>query len=415
MKTHSRRLSMALAIVMVLSLLVAFPAVVSAADTNLANGLTPAVVGADGTTVVFGSAEGYTAHPSGAQALTAVTDGDYGTAQSTTLELLGSNRVWEFTFTLAETSTLSSVAVYFFDGLTSGADDTRAWNADTFAVTVDGVTVAGTGVSTSGLTYGYADTKYAYTFNAPVTGKTVKISASSPKYVLAIGEIEIMGSVGTSGEGGGSTDTPVVTPGVATNYVSGLTATSVFDNINHGAEATGGYLSSGGAQTYAVLTDGVNASAQAEALELCGTASVWDVTFDLGATKTDISSVVIYSRNSYAADASADARAFDSSKIAVLVSTDNATWTTATGSYVEEAVDGYTNLKVTYTLNAPATARYMKITVAPTFEYVLALGEIEVWGGASSSDTPSTDSFALAMTASDAQYNGADCVAVDIV
>ena len=410
MKTHSRRLSMALAIVMVLSLLVAFPAVVSAADTNLAVGLTPAVLSADGNTEV-----GFL-HTSGAQALTAMTDGsDYGSAQAQTVEFLGTARVWNLTFTLAETSTLSSVAVYVFDGVTSGEDDTRGWNESAFAVTVDGVAVAGVGAATSGLTYGYANTKYVYTFNAPVAGKTVKITASSPAYVLAIGEIEIMGSVGTSGEGGGSTDTPVVTPGTSANYVSGIAPKSVYSEYkgSNVVFGTDGSAHASGAQTTAVLSDGANATAQAEALELLGTACDWDVTFDMGAVKSDVSSVVIYTRNSHATDS--DERGWDSTKLTVQVSDDETTWTTVAGSYAEVAADGYTNLKATYTFNAAVSARFIKITVYST-AYVLALGEIEVWGGASSGgDTPSTDSFALAMTASDAQYNGADCVAVDIV
>lgn len=416
MKTHSRRLSMALAIVMVLSLLVAFPAVVSAADTNLAAGLTATSVfdnvnhGAEATGGYLSSG--------GAQTYAVLTDGANASAQAEALEMCGTASVWDVTFDLGAAKTgISSVVIYSRNSYATDSD-ARAFDSSKIAVQVSAdnstwTTAAGSYVEET--VDGYTNLKVTYTLSAAASGRYIKITvAPTNEYVLAIGEIEIMGSDGSGSGDSGSTDTPVVTPGVATNYVSGIDAKSVYSEYkgSNVVFGTDGSAHTNGAQTTTVLTDGANATAQAEALELLGTACDWDVTFDMGAVKSDVSSVVIYTRNSHATDS--DERGWDSTKLVVQVSDDETTWTTVAGTYAEAAADGYTNLKATYTFNAAVSARFIKITVYST-AYVLALGEIEVWGGASSSDTPSTDSFALAMTASDAQYNGADCVAVDIV
>ncbi len=156
---------------------------------------------------------------------------------------------------------------------------------------------------------------------------------------------------------------PMLSVGAAdTNYASGLTATFTKD----GAEGAiqGGVITA--------LTDGTLPTDEtaADSVWFAGTGASWAFTFDLGSTKTDLSSVYVYARV-------IGNRGFDAKGAKVEVSNDNATFTavSATTSLTDNATANYKDFNINFT--SVVSGRYVKVTLVSD-QYILSLGEIEI-------------------------------------
>lgn len=365
MKNATRRVSMLLAVLMVLSLLTAFPAlVVGAADTNYALGIVP--------TVTKGGAELAPAGGSNA----GLTDGVYATAEGDGAAhyFSGVNGLAEFVFDLGETKTdLSSVyASVRYTG-------NRSFEASLASVEIssDGSTytaVSGEKTFVASSTANYYD--FTYAFYATQSARYVKVTLASAAYVLSLSEIEIR-NYGLS-EGGESsvdesTDDPTLVEG---NYAYGASYDVVRDDgaaiayrnvlqTDSGTWLTDGYVGTGAAGGTNYYTVG-----------FAGTGRTYTITLTLTQSYSDIAYLTL--ENVLAASGTSICLP---SSVSVKTSADGITYNdvTVTESQVAEA-NGATD--ITYTFASAVAGQYVQFTFT-SVGYVVGFDEIVIGGSGS--------------------------------
>ena len=243
MKNSTRRVSMFLAVMMVLSLLAAFPMMASAADTNYALGLTP--------TVTKGTAD-YTPNTG---TIAALTDGVYPTAEGVASRYLGTGAQFNFVFNLGSVKT-DVQSVYLSIFAVSGGS-IGLINGASVEVSTDGSTYNSVYSNTTGYTLAdAANGLKGYAFNfAATSAQYVKVSIITEKYITSLGEIEIRNyaSTGDAADIAASTETPTLVDG---NYAYGGTYTAVRVAAD-GTESTVVYRGATQTDSGSQLTDGI--------------------------------------------------------------------------------------------------------------------------------------------------------------
>jgi|GEM_PF-6450367 len=197
---------------------------------------------------------------------------------------------------------------------------------------------------------------YTYTLSTEAVGQYVRVTMSSPQYVLSLSEIEIWGS------GNPVVEDEVET--VVTNYASGKTYTVADASYTSGFEDNG-----------KLLTDGNIALEETKGVTVnyVGTNKTYTLVFDLGGTRDDIKTVKF--RNVHVSGN----RDFNPTAVVIAATetTSSAEPTPTAYTYVKKIQAGSEYFDFTYTLNSVATGRYVYVTMN-TPQYVLSLSEIEI-------------------------------------
>ncbi len=206
---------------------------------------------------------------------------------------------------------------------------------------------------------------YTYTLSTEAVGQYVRVTMSSPQYVLSLSEIEIWGS------GNPVVEDEVET--VVTNYASGKTYTVADASYTSGFEDNG-----------KLLTDGNIALEETKGVTVnyVGTNKTYTLVFDLGGTRDDIKTVKF--RNVRVSGN----RDFNPTAVVIAATetTSSAEPTPTAYTYVKEIQAGSEYFDFTYTLNSVATGRYVYVTMN-TPQYVLSLSEIEIFSAPQSNSS----------------------------
>ncbi len=382
MKNSIRRVSMLLAVMMVLSLFAAYPMMASAADTNYASGLTPIAVTKGGTD--------YDATTQGA--LTIMTDGAEVTAYGETVKLLGGGATYAFTYDLGSVKT-DVAGVYlslFYNAGTGGSYGSI--DAATVSVSSDNSTYTDVYTNTTGYTLADETTgvkSFAFNFTA-TSAQYVKVSFVSNKYLTGISELGIYNYAAT----GTSTAIETVAPPTlvdgnyaygatytVTKTVDGTEADPTYRNENQN-DATSNWLTDG------YEGDGSSVGTNFKTVSVTGTTgktNVYTYTLTLPAAKSDVAYVTLY--NVPIAGTSFGLP----TAVAVSTSTDGLTYTAASVTEVQTLNADGTSYEFSYVFGAAVSAQYVQVSITFT-SYMLGLDEIWVGGSATVPEIPEESS-----------------------
>ncbi len=356
LNAKNRALALVLAVLMLLSVaVVVWDVTANALTTNYAKGCSYTV-----------SSTGYASGKEDSGSL--LTDGVIASAETNgvTVAFIGTNQVQTVVFNLGSVK-YDIKAVKFMNVFISGNRDFAAENVTiSVAKTMNELgSVSNTytyeSVAQSGTNY----FNFEYSLSTEAIGQYVRVTMSSPTYVLSLSEIEIWGSGNPAVE---DDDEPVLT-----NYASGKTYTVSDASYNTGFEDNG-----------KLLTDGNIALEETKGVTVAyvGSGKTYTVIFDLGVARDDIKTIKF--RNVHLSSN----RGFDPDAVVIAAteSTINAEPTSTPHTYKKEAQSGSEYFDFVYTLNSTASGRYVYLTMyAPL--YVLSLSEIEIWSAPQSNSS----------------------------
>ncbi|MBQ4648177.1 MAG: hypothetical protein IJB76_03345 [Clostridia bacterium] len=374
MKNSTRRVSMFLAIMMVISMLAAFPTmVVGAADTNYASGLTATVTKA-----------GADLAPQGGTTVAALTDGSYPTEEASGVYFFsGSGGLAEFVFDLGSVKTdVSSVYAYV------RSTGNRSFDAALASVEVSSDNVTYTAVAGSKSYVANANANYydfTYAFTAAQSARYVKVILGSDQYVLSLGEIEIRNYGLSSGTTTSSSEAESADPTLVDgNYAYGATYTvtlndgtpayrNTYMNDANGKWLTDGYVGTGsniGTNYYTVAYAGTNGA--------------YVITLSLTASHSDVKYVTLEN-----VPAEVDSGSFCyPTNVAISTSADGISYTPASITEGQFADEGGA-MDITYTFASAVTAQYIQISFTSP-RYLVGMDEIVVGGDGTAPEIPST-------------------------
>jgi len=378
MKNSTRRVSMLLAVMMVLSLFAAFPMMVGAADTNYASGLTP-------LTVTKGGAD-YDATAQGA--LTILTDGAEVSAYGETVRLAGTTATFAITYDLGAVKTdVSSVYLSLFNngssygGIISASVDVSSDNA-----TYNNVYSHTSGYTLADTTAGVKS--YAFNFTA-TSARYVKITFVSEKYYVGLSEIAIRNyaSTGTAAEVVDIPD-PTLVDG---NYAYGGTYTIVKVGTD-GTESDPTYKENmdnadGNWLTDGYEGDGSNLGTAYRTVAVQGTGATHTINLTMTASKSDVMYVTLYNvpvqvdSGSYALPTS----------VVIKTSADGLTYTDVTYTEVQALAADEKSYDISYVFNSAVSAQYIQFTWTQT-KYQSGFDEFWVGGTATVPEIPESSS-----------------------
>ena len=367
MNRSTRFISRLLVLTMILGLFAAFPVLnAAAADTNYAKGLT--------ATVTKGTEA---ATPAGG-VVSALTDGVFPTAEGATDSVWysGTGTLYAFTFDLGSTKTdLASVYAYVRYTEPTGNNrgfDTRAAKVEVSNDNVTYTSVSGTTSFVANANADYYD--FQYNFSAVASGRYVRVTLASTKWILSLAEIEIRNyGLSSGGSASEATDDPTLVDG---NYAYGATYTVT---QNDGEPAYRGENSPQWVDGGNWLTDGyegatptANGSAY-YTVAYAGTGANYVFTLNLTASKSDIGSVTLV-------NVPAPGESFkDPTNVAISTSTDGLTYSsvgTLQTTSIEKNAGGAYDL--TYAFSAKS-GKYVQISLtSPGF--LLGFDEIVIKG-----------------------------------
>ncbi|MBO7254651.1 MAG: hypothetical protein J6V36_05040 [Clostridia bacterium] len=342
-----RALALVLATLMLLSVaVVIWDITANALTTNYAKGCSYTV-----------NSSGYSSGKEDSGSL--LTDGVVASEETNgvTVAYVGTNKTQTIVFNLGSVK-YDIKAVKFMNVFVSG---NRDFAADAVTISV-AKTMSELGSDSNTFTYesivqsGTNYFNYTYTLSTEAVGQYVRITMSSPQYVLSLSEIEIWGSGNPVVEDEAET--------VVTNYVSGKTYTVADASYSSGFEDNG-----------KLLTDGNIALEETKGVTVnyVGTNKTYTLVFDLGGTRDDIKTVKF--RNVRVSGN----RDFNPTAVVIAATetTSSAEPTPSAYTYVKETQSGSEYFDFIYTLNNVATGRYIYVTMN-TPQYVLSLSEIEI-------------------------------------
>lgn len=366
MKKNSSRISLLLAVAMVIGLFAAFPAMsASAADTNYALNIVP---------TIFTDEAGTTAATAASGTASSITDGVY---ESTEVHYyFGGNNVYYVNFDLGSVKTdLQSVLLYM------RTVSNRVYPSNVkISVSSDGSTYTDVSYKMLGLdTTTTANYTYGnYQFESVQSGRYVRLALTAGGYVTSFGEIEIRNYGLADASASVATEDPTLVDG---NYAYGASYTVTKDDgdpaYRNAAQTDSGNMLTDGYEAAAPSANGTNNYTVAFA----GTNSVYVITLSLTAAKSDVSYVTFV-------NVPATGSSFaDPTNVAISTSNDGLTYTsvgTLTASSEAKNNGGANDL--TYSFGA-VSAQYVQITVTLP-QYLFGLDEIVIGGSGSA---PSTD------------------------
>ncbi len=367
MKNSTRKVSMLLAVLMVLGMLSAFPAMTAMAATNYATGLTPTVtLTTDGSTpTLAGGAYSY------------LTDGvkpgaAVDASATNSAQLNGTSNIYYFVYDLGAAKSIQSVAVYTKISANRGFDTkqfTVELSSDGSAYTaVTGSVKTGAAVE---IKSGESWTEFTFAFTSAQSGRYVRLKMAPGAYVLQPSEIEILDTGADNTVVSSSTEDPTLVSG---NYAYGGTYTIVRDD---GAAVA--YRSAQQTDTGSMWTDGYEGTGAAGGTNyytaaVVGTSKAHTITLTMKASHNDVGYVQF--KNAIFLDGNAQFQ--DAIINSIKVSADGLSYTgvTATSEVVAEENGAHT---ITYSFTA-TTAQYIEINFT-TNTYVAGWDEIIVGAG----------------------------------
>lgn len=365
-KKNSSRISLLLAVAMVIGLFAAFPAMsASAADTNYALNIVP---------TIYLDEAGTTAATPESGTAASITDGVYETTE--VHHYFGGNNVYYVNFDLGSVKTdLQSVLLYMRTIIN------RAYPSNVkISVSSDGSTYTDVSYKMLGLdTTTTANYTYGnYQFESVQSGRYVRLALTAGAYVTSFGEIEIRNYGLADADASVATEDPTLVDG---NYAYGASYT-VTKNDGDPSYRNTAQTDSGN-----MLTDGyVSATPTANGtnnytVSFSGTNAVYVITLSLTAAKSDVSYVTFV-------NVPAPAGSFaDPTDVAISTSNDGLTYTSVgTLTTSSEAKNNGGANDLTYSFGA-VSAQYVQITLTLP-QYLFGLDEIVIGGSGS---TPSTD------------------------
>ncbi len=396
MKNSTRKVSMLLAVLMILGLFTAFPAMTAFAATNFVSGVTPTVTLTDGTA----------ATNSNASALSVLTDGvsptvaamsELNASYASAPQYNGTGKSYYFIFDLGSTqSNIQSVVVTTYVS-SNRAFDTVAFNLE---VSNDGstYTAASKGVITSAVS---ADSAFLTTYTLPLTaaasGRYLRITLGTTNYVLQPTEIQVLDSGLQQGEVSVSTDAPTLVDG---NYAYGASYTVArddgFDMATDDAYRNAQQADKG----FTKLTDGyvgtgANGGTAYYTTSYVGTSKTYTLTLNMTASKSDVGYVQFV--NGVFIDGNAQFQ--DPIMNSIKYSEDGISYSNATFTSEVTTVDGGAHT-ITYTFSA-VTAKYIELNFTSN-TYVVGMDEIVVGAGYTNPDPdprPTVDATVITSSA----------------
>ncbi len=364
MKNSTRKVSMLLAVLMILGLFTAFPVMTASAATNYASGLTATVTKkADGSAITLTAGN-----------LTYLTDGTKpaeAAGATNSIQINGSSIPYYFVYDLGSVKTdLQSVAIYA--NFTSNRSfDEVAYNVELSSDGTNYTAVTGSksnAVSATNAVW----TEYTYAFVGSQSGRYVRITAAAASYVLQLGEIEILNSGAVQEVASSSTEDPTLVDG---NYAYGASYTLVRDNGTDVAYRNDPQADTG----LTMWTDGYEGTGATGGTNyytaaITGTSLSHTLTLNMTASHADVGYVQL--KNSIFLDGNAQFQ--DPIMNSIKVSSDGVSYTGVTFAteVVTEANGAHT---ITYTFNA-TTAKYIELNFTPN-TYVAGWDEIIVGAG----------------------------------
>ncbi|MBQ3195828.1 MAG: dockerin type I repeat-containing protein [Clostridia bacterium] len=377
MKNSTRRVSMLLAVMMVLSLFAAFPMMVGAADTNYAAGLT--------ATVTKNNAD-YT--PS-TGAIADLTNGTYAASDAEASRYLGSGATFTFVYNLGSVKTdVASVLVSVFYNASSGGS-CGGFVGATVEVSTDGTNYTAVYTNTTG--YTLADTaagtkNFAFNFTA-TSAQYVKISVLSEKYITSMGEIEIRNYAST----GDAADITVQAPAtlIEGNYAYGGTYTTVKIAAD-GTESAASYRSAAQTDSGTQLTDGYEGDGRADGtayktVSPSGTGASYGITLTLPEAKSDVNYITLY-------NVPIEGTSFCyPTSVSIKTSSDGITYNDVTFTEVMTLNAEETSYEISYVFNSAVSAQYIQFKWTQV-KYMIGLDEFWVGGTATVPEIPESSS-----------------------
>lgn len=376
MKNSTRRVSMLLAIMMVLSLFAAFPMMVGAADTNYASGLTP-------LTVTKGGAD-FDATAQGA--LTILTDGAEVTAYGETVRLSGTTATFAITYDLGAVKTdVSSVYLsLFYNGSSYGGIISASVDVSSDNATYNNVYSHTAGYTLADTTAGVKS--YAFNFTA-TSARYVKITFVSEKYYVGLSEIAIRNyaSTGTAAEVVELPD-PTLVDG---NYAYGGTYTIVKVGAD-GTESDPTYKANMDDAAGNWLTDGYEGEGSElgtayKTVVVQGTGATHTLNLTLSASQSDVNYITLYN-----APLAGTSYCYPSS-VVIKTSTDGITYNDVTYTEVMTPAADEKSYDISYVFANAVSAQYIQFTWTQTL-YQTGFDEFWVGGTATTPDIPESSS-----------------------
>ncbi len=376
MKNSTRRVSMFLAVMMVLSLLAAFPMMASAADTNYAAGLT--------ATVTKGTVD---ASPS-VGTVAALTDGVYPTAESGATRYLGTGAQFNFVFNLGSVKTdVTSVYLSLFN-VTGGS--IGLINGASVEVSTDGSTYNSVYSNTTGYTVDNATNGlkgYAFNF-AATSAQYVKVSVITEKYITSFAEIEIRNyaSTGDATDIAASTETPTLVDG---NYAYGNSYTVVRVAAD-GTESDVVYRGATQTDSGTQLTDGLEGAGGKDGtayktVTYAGTGMSHMVTLSMSAAKSDVKYITLY-------NVPVEGTSFCyPTDVSIKVSSDGISYNEVTFTEVKTANADETDFDISYVFNSAVSAQYIQFKWTQV-KYMVGFDEFWVGGAATAPSVEASSS-----------------------
>lgn len=375
MKKTTRRLSMLLAVLMVLGLFTAFPAMTAFAATNFASGITPTVTLTDGSAVTNSNASAYSV----------LTDGVLPTANPSSAttdapQFNGTGKSYYFVFDLGAAKSIQSVVVYTCKW--SNRDfDTVAFNLE---VSNDGTTytAASKGVVTSAAS---TDAPNWTTFTLPLTaaasGRYARVTLGTTNYVLQPGEIQLLDTGLQQGTVSVSTDDPTLVDG---NYAYGASYTVARDDSFDMATDAAYRNAQQADKEFKKLTDGyvgtgASGGTAYYTATYVGTSKTYTLTLNMTASHSDVGYVQLV--NALFIDGNAQFQ--DVIMNSIKYSADGISYSNATFTSEVTTVEGGAHT-ITYTFNA-VTAKYIELNFTSN-NYAVGMDEIVVGAGYTNPD-----------------------------
>ncbi len=375
MKKSTRRVSMLLAVLMIIGLLTAFPVITASAATNFVSGKAPTVTNLDGTAATNSNATAYAALTDGVFPTVAAMS-ELTAAYTNAPQFNGTGKSYYFIFDLGSTqSNIQSVVVTTFVS-SNRAFDTVAFNLE---VSNDGstYTAASKGVVTSAVS---ADCAHITTYTLPLTaaasGRYLRITLGTTGYVLQPTEIQVLDSGLQQGEVSVSTDAPTLVDG---NYAYGATYTVARDDGFDMASDAAYRNAQQADKTFNKLTDGYvgTGATGGTAYYTCsyvGTSKTYTIVFTMSSSHNDVGYVQLV--NSLFIDGNAQFQ--DPIMNSIKYSEDGISYTNATFTSEVVTTDGGAHT-LTYTF-AAATAKYVEINFTSN-NYVAGFDEVVIGAG----------------------------------
>ncbi len=356
MKNSTRRVSLLLAVMMVLSLFAAFPMMVGAADTNYAKGITPTMETT--STAVLGSAATLTDGVLPIEETTGTTNGT-----DTVYRADGASAVTSAIIDLGSTKTdISSIMIYAKETSNRSIDENSCY----VSLSTDGSTYTkvATGNSSAVSSTSADFTEVTLAFTAAQSARYVKVTMMPASYVLAVGEIEVRNYGLLQGEI--TTADPTLVDG---NYAYGGSYTvsrSDDAEITYNGDTR---TDSGNWLTDGYVGSGANAGSNNYTVCYTGTGAVYTITLNMNASKSDVKYITL--------ENVASAYCLPSS-VSIKTSTDGLTFSDVT--YTEgQVVDAGGATDITYTFTSAVTAKAIQFTFTSE-KYVCGFDEFVVGG-----------------------------------